>query len=116
MHVLCITQHKMYATWDHPEPLRTELAVFLTGREDLWHGVEEVAGAPLIRITGRKAVPPPHPRSRHETAAPGPAEELVPAPVAVPSRRTPPRRSPLVRRLARDLLPPVLTRTVRRWL
>lgn len=116
LHVLCITQHKMYATWDDPEPLRTELAVFLAGREDLWHGVEEVAGAPLIRITGRKAVPPPHPRSRHEAVAPGPAPEPVPVPAAVPSRRTPPRRSPLARRLARDLLPPVLTRTVRRWL
>lgn len=46
LHVLCITQHKMYATWDDPEPLRTELAVFLAGREDLWHGVEEVAAHP----------------------------------------------------------------------
>ncbi|MFJ5546390.1 class I SAM-dependent methyltransferase [Streptomyces sp. NPDC093225] len=123
LHVLCITQHKMYATWDDPEPLRTELAAFLTAREDLWHGVEEVAGAPLIRITGRKAVPPPHPRSRYETTSPGPgpapapapAPEQAPGPAAVPSGNTPTRRGRLTRRLGKRLLPPALARTLRHW-
>ncbi|WP_424210667.1 class I SAM-dependent methyltransferase [Streptomyces sp. BI20] len=110
LHVLCITRHKMYATWDDPEPLRTELAAFLSGRADLWHGVEEVAGAPLIRVTGQKAVPPAHPTSRH--TRPEPPAPVRPEP---PKRPAPPSaRAALARRLAKDVLPPALTRALRR--
>ncbi|PKV86559.1 class I SAM-dependent methyltransferase [Streptomyces sp. TLI_146] len=92
---VCITGTKFYGTWSDPEPVRSELLAWLSSRSDMWHGVEEVAGAPLIRIAGKKAVAPAAPRSRHEGApAPSPAPPAPPAP-----------RAPLARRLARTLLP-----------
>ncbi|MEV6547719.1 class I SAM-dependent methyltransferase [Streptomyces sp. NPDC051597] len=94
---VCITGTKFYGTWSDPEPVRSELLAWLGARPDLWHGVEEVAGAPLIRIDGKRAVAPGAPRSRHEgVASPGGAA-TPPAP--------PEPRPPLARRLARTLLP-----------
>ncbi|WP_419248725.1 class I SAM-dependent methyltransferase [Streptomyces melanogenes] len=90
---ICITGTKFYGTWSDPGPVRSELLSWLASRPDMWHGVEEVAGAPLIRIAGKKAVAPTPPRSRHEGAP-------------TPSVPTPPKpRAPLTRRLARTLLP-----------
>ncbi|MER6998453.1 class I SAM-dependent methyltransferase [Streptomyces sp. NPDC000410] len=111
---VCITGTKLYGTWGDPEKAREALLGWLETRTDLWHGVEEVAGAPLVRIDGRKAVAPAHPASRHRPAA------VAPAPAAVPEQRPAPatarRRPSLVRRVARDLLPPLLTRALRRAL
>ncbi|WP_308109246.1 class I SAM-dependent methyltransferase [Streptomyces antimicrobicus] len=64
LHVLCVTGNKLYATWDDPAPLREALLAWLEGRDDLWHGVEQVAGAPLVRIGGEKATAPALPTSR----------------------------------------------------
>ncbi|MEU5436107.1 class I SAM-dependent methyltransferase [Streptomyces sp. NPDC020719] len=96
---ICITGTKLYGTWSDPDPVREELLTWLSGRSDMWHGVEEVAGSPLIRIDGKKAKAPKAPRSRHEGAAPStpkPPSEPVPAPKP---------RQPLARRLAKTLLP-----------
>jgi hypothetical protein len=113
---LCITGTKLYGTWGDPEEVRGELLGWLETRTDLWHGVEEVAGAPLIRIDGRKAKAPAHPPSRHraEPAAAGPAAAPAPASAPSPAPASPARRSgsPRVRRLVRDLLPPLLTRAL----
>lgn len=96
---ICITGTKFYGTWSDPEPARTELLSWLSSRPDMWHGVEEVAGAPMIRIAGKKAVAPEAPRSRHEGSASTP-------PRATPPATAPPKpRAPLARRLARTLLP-----------
>ncbi|MEW2084691.1 class I SAM-dependent methyltransferase [Streptomyces sp. NPDC005283] len=115
---ICITGTKLYGTWGDPAPVREALLAWLGTREDLWHGVEEVAGRPLIRIKGTKAKVPAQPRSRHEPepdSAPEPAAEPRVAASAprVPAAATPPR-PPLsrIRRLVRDLLPPILTRAI----
>ncbi|MGW7365225.1 class I SAM-dependent methyltransferase [Streptomyces sp. NPDC054841] len=108
---VCITGTKLYGTWGDPEKVREALLGRLEKRKDLWHGVEEVAGAPLIRIDGRKAEAPAHPDSRHRAGTPaaGPREQR-----ATPAARR--RRAPRTRRLVRDLLPPLLTRALVRAL
>ncbi|MFD7445258.1 class I SAM-dependent methyltransferase [Streptomyces sp. NPDC059909] len=103
---VCITATKMYGTWSDPEKVREALLGWLRTRTDLVHVVEEVAGAPLIRIDGKKSASPAQPESRHR---PGPAATAEPATGAAQRRR-----SPLVRRVVRDLLPPILTRALRR--
>ncbi|MEV0097100.1 class I SAM-dependent methyltransferase [Streptomyces sp. NPDC050738] len=105
---ICVTGTKFYGTWGDPAAPREALRAWLkTRRSDLWHGVEEVAGHPLIRVSDKKASPPPHPKSRHAAAIPAQrgttADAGAPAPAAHPS---------LARRLAKDLLPPVLTRAI----
>lgn len=113
---LCITGTKLYGTWGDPEEVRGELLGWLETRTDLWHGVEEVAGAPLIRIDGRKAKAPAHPPSRHraEPVADEPGDAPAPASATIPAPASPARRSgpPRVRGLVRDLLPPLLTRAL----
>ncbi|MFE0038901.1 class I SAM-dependent methyltransferase [Streptomyces sp. NPDC059015] len=114
---LCITGTKLYGTWGDPTQVRAELLGWLETRTDLWHGVEEVAGAPLVRIDGRRAEVPEHPRSRHRaepvSEAAG-ADRTAPAPAASPAPASPRPRtgSPRVHRLVRDLLPPLLTRAL----
>ncbi|WP_351232631.1 class I SAM-dependent methyltransferase [Streptomyces sp. NPDC002133] len=97
---VCITATKMYGTWGAPEKTHDALLAWLRTRTDLVHVVEEVAGAPLIRIDGKKSASPAQPESRHR---PGPATGAAQR-----------RRAPLARRVARDLLPPILTRALRR--
>ncbi|WP_185921771.1 class I SAM-dependent methyltransferase [Streptomyces sp. WAC06614] len=109
LHVLCVTGNKLYATWDDPAPLREALLSWLAGREDLWHGVEEVAGAPLVRIGGQHAVAPALPQSRY--AAPAPAASAAPAAPAAPTAPARPAPSAL-RKLAKDLLPPIIAREI----
>ncbi|WP_438295609.1 class I SAM-dependent methyltransferase [Streptomyces sp. HUAS TT7] len=83
--LICITGTKAYGTWGDAEPVRAELLAWLKSRKDLWHGVEEVAGAPLIRIDGKKAQAPTPPQPLHPAAPPEqPAEPkpAAPAPAA----------------------------------
>lgn len=70
---LCITATKFYGTWGGYDAVHADLAAFLKERDDMWHGVEEVAGFPMIRISGKKAKSPRHPVSRH-------ADEPAPEP------------------------------------
>lgn len=112
---VCVTGTKLYGTWGDPAPVREQLLEFLAGREDLWHGVEDVAGNRLVRVKGTGTVPPAHPQSRHRREEP-PAEEEVaaaqeaaPAPQAEPPAPAVRRRSPL-RRLALNVLPPFVSK------
>jgi hypothetical protein len=111
---IVITGTKLYGTWGDPEPVREALLSWLETRTDMWHGVEEVAGVPLIRIKGNKAESPVHPKSRHKPESepePEPAAvQPAPAPAAAARPRPRPSRA---RRLAKDLLPPILTRALR---
>ncbi|QCX76951.1 hypothetical protein C9F11_16455 [Streptomyces sp. YIM 121038] len=75
---LCITATKFYGTWGRYEAVHGELGRLLKGRDDMWHGAEEVAGHPMIRISGRKARTPAHPRSRHASVAPPRKDEAGP--------------------------------------
>ncbi|MEV3859305.1 class I SAM-dependent methyltransferase [Streptomyces sp. NPDC050095] len=75
---ICITATKFYGTWGAFEPVRGELGAMLAGRDDFWHGAEEVAGHSMIRIDGRKARIPAQPKSRYEQA-PQPVTAAAPA-------------------------------------
>ncbi|MER5884223.1 class I SAM-dependent methyltransferase [Streptomyces sp. NPDC001941] len=64
---ICITGTKFYGTWSDPSPWTGGLLDWLKDRKDLWHGVEEVAGGPLIRINGKNAEPPGLPEVRRRS-------------------------------------------------
>ncbi|AJE82904.1 hypothetical protein SLNWT_2528 [Streptomyces albus] len=107
LHPVCVSGTKFYGTWGDPGPVREELLDWLRGRGDLWHEVQGLGTGSLIRIDGRKAATPAHPPSRHRAAEPAPAPADTAAPAA-------PRRTRRARALAKDVLPPIVTRAVRR--
>ncbi|MEV3968906.1 class I SAM-dependent methyltransferase [Streptomyces sp. NPDC050698] len=111
---ICLSTQKLYATWGDPEPLQEELLRTLRERSDVGLSVQEAAGHRLVRTRSRGMKPPPFPRSRHYVEPP-----VVPAPAPAPAAEAgasrPARPAPSrLRRLAKDLLPPVVTRAVRR--
>jgi hypothetical protein len=110
---ICITPNKFYGTWGDPAPIRDELLAALRERGDFWTSPQEVAGHPLVIVNGPKAKPPRLPASRHALDdARDSEEEAIPGGAKTRQR---PRRSTL-RRLAIDLLPPIVTRAVVRAL
>ncbi|MEU3464570.1 class I SAM-dependent methyltransferase [Streptomyces sp. NPDC006733] len=113
LHVICITDRKLYGTWGDPAAVRAELLEWLGTRDDLWHEVQTVVGEPLIRISGRKATPPAQPVSRHEAVPPAEPEPVQVAAPAPPKPAPARRRSPL-RRFAVNVLPPFITKALRR--
>ncbi|QKW06815.1 class I SAM-dependent methyltransferase [Streptomyces sp. NA04227] len=114
LHPICATGTKFYGTWGDPEPVREALLAWLKGRGDMWHEVQGLGEERLIRIDGKKAATPDQPESKHTAAAP-PAPEPKPAPVAEPAAARPAMNRPSrARRLAKDILPPIVTRAVRR--
>ncbi|CAL9550007.1 class I SAM-dependent methyltransferase [Streptomyces sp. enrichment culture] len=130
---VCLSSQKLYGTWGDPEPVREELIAALRGRDDIAVTVEQAAGHRLVRTRakGKRLRPPSLPSSRHPAPAPVP----TPAPGAgrpdgapVPGQTAPARPAARAvraarasvprertRRLALDLLPPVVTRAVRRY-
>ncbi|MFD5648272.1 class I SAM-dependent methyltransferase [Streptomyces sp. NPDC127039] len=134
---VCLSSQKLYGTWGDPEPVQEELLAALRGRDDIAVTVERAAGQRLVRTRarGKRLRPPSLPSSRHPAAAPEPAPESAAAPdagrpdaapvpgqaaQARPAARAARAARPSVsrdrtRRLALDLLPPLLTRAVRRY-
>ncbi|MFI9379149.1 class I SAM-dependent methyltransferase [Streptomyces parvulus] len=122
---ICLSSQKLYGTWGDPEPVQEALMAALRGRDDIAVTVERAAGHRLVRTRARikRLSPPPLPVSRYPAPAAEPeARPADPAPVpgqGAQSRtaRTPrpPRPRDRTRRLALDLLPPLVTRAVRRY-
>ncbi|NXY95699.1 class I SAM-dependent methyltransferase [Streptomyces sp. BR123] len=110
LRLIAVSGAKLYATWDDPEPYRQALLGWLENRTDLWTGVEEVAGQPLVRIGDHGAVPPAIPKPLRP--APEPPTPPAPAPAPAPVRRPAPRPGAAWRKLAKDVLPPVVTRAI----
>ncbi|MFI1203772.1 class I SAM-dependent methyltransferase [Streptomyces sp. NPDC020883] len=115
---ICVTGTKFYGTWGDPEPYREALLAWLAGRGDVWHEVQQVNGAPLVRLSAKGAREPAHPVSRH-AGAPAAAAEGAPEPAgaagaARPAAGGPAPRPPrgALRRVARDVLPPIVTRAL----
>ncbi|MFE9390585.1 class I SAM-dependent methyltransferase [Streptomyces sp. NPDC006784] len=96
---VCVSGHKFYGTWGDPEPWQDALHTELRARGKCWLQWQEVAGRRLLLVGARKADPPVLPVSRHADSG--------------TSRRAA-LRAAAVRRLAVDLLPPLMTRAVRR--
>ncbi|MFI5793363.1 class I SAM-dependent methyltransferase [Streptomyces sp. NPDC051677] len=102
---VCLSTQKLYGTWGDPELLQEELIDLLTERADCGLSVQSAAGHRLVRARAQGMKPPPFPHSRHY---------MEPAPR--PAAAAPARRSSRARRLAADLLPPIVARAVRRRL
>ncbi|MFG2617463.1 class I SAM-dependent methyltransferase [Streptomyces sp. NPDC048507] len=104
LRVIAVSASKLYATWGDPAPHQAALLGWLEGRTDLWHGVDVVAGNPLVRIGDEGVTAPAAPRLLRPPAEPAAA----PAPAPEPPAPKPARW----RRLAKDLLPPLVTRAI----
>jgi hypothetical protein len=107
-----VTHNKFYGTWGDPDPLQEELIEALAGHSDLTVHEEDVRGRRLVRLRSAPSLRAPQFRhSRHydqvmaernaEAERKRLAEEAA-------------RRSRRARRLAKDLLPPMATRALRR--
>ncbi|MET9832757.1 class I SAM-dependent methyltransferase [Streptomyces sp. NPDC006385] len=107
---VCLSTQKLYGTWGDPEPLQEELLAMIRERTDVGLSVQEAAGHRLIRTRAKGIQPPPFPRSRHY-AEPAPRNPPASERRAAPA---PARRRSLVRRIGADVLPPIVTRAVRR--
>ncbi|MEU6574957.1 class I SAM-dependent methyltransferase [Streptomyces sp. NPDC046805] len=107
---ICLSTQKLYGTWDDPEPIQEELlAMARSRRQDCHLSVQQAAGHRIVRLKSKKGMQPPAlVTSKH-------ADDAPPAPTAphTPPAPTPARRRSRTRRLAADLLPPVVTRAVR---
>jgi hypothetical protein len=88
---VCISPNKMYAVWGDATPLRLALMEWLGSQPAVSWEVQDVAGHDLVRVSDWPTVKKPR-QSATSARAPRSA----------------------ARRLAVDLLPPVLTRAVRR--
>jgi hypothetical protein len=95
LRAICITPQKLYATWGDPTPLHDALLDSLRSEQAPSFEVQQVAGRPLIRVGDWSSGSPP------------------PAPLARNAARR--REVPAgLRRVAEDVLPPVVARAVRR--
>ncbi|MFE9447177.1 class I SAM-dependent methyltransferase [Streptomyces sp. NPDC006739] len=105
---VCLSTQKLYGTWDDPERVQEDLLAMVRGRDDCHLSVQEAAGHRIIRLKSKGMQAPPFPPSRHA--------EPTPTPEPVHAGAEPTARSVLspARRLAVDLLPPVVTRAIRR--
>ncbi|WP_405865834.1 class I SAM-dependent methyltransferase [Streptomyces sp. NBC_00005] len=109
---ICLSTQKLYGTWGDPKPVQEELLAMLRERADCGLSVQEAAGHCLVRTRAQKGMqPPPFPHSRHYTAA-----ESQKPPTPVVSAPTPRRPRSRARRIGVDLLPPIVTRAIRRTL
>ncbi|MFK4104996.1 class I SAM-dependent methyltransferase [Streptomyces sp. NPDC019531] len=110
---ICLSTQKLYGTWGDPEPVQEELLEMLRGRTDVGLSVQEAAGHRLVRARAKGMQAPPFPRSRHFTE---PAVTPVVTPAVAPSAApaATPRRRSRIRHLGAELLPPIVTRTLRR--
>ncbi|WP_327343851.1 class I SAM-dependent methyltransferase [Streptomyces europaeiscabiei] len=114
---VCLSTQKLYGTWDDPEPIQDALLEMVAERDDCHVSKQQAAGHRIIRLKSRGMKAPTFPKSRHWTGAEPPA----PAPAAPesqpPANPRPPRPRPRqssARRLAVDLLPPLVTRAIRK--
>ncbi|WNM29790.1 class I SAM-dependent methyltransferase [Streptomyces sp. Li-HN-5-11] len=113
---ICLSTQKLYGTWEDPEPVQEELLAMVRGRTDCHLSVQEAAGHRIVRLKSKGMQAPPFPASRYASepepaaAVSTPASPSASAPKPAPARSSRSR----ARRLAVDLLPPIVTRAVRR--
>ncbi|MFE4701827.1 class I SAM-dependent methyltransferase [Streptomyces sp. NPDC056738] len=108
---LCLSTQKLYGTWGDPEPAQEELLAAVRGREDCHLSVQQAAGHRIVRLKSTKGMRgPSFPPSRHAGTS-GP--EAAPAAQGASALPRPARTRSRARRVAADLLPPVLTRAIR---
>jgi hypothetical protein len=109
---ICLSTQKLYGTWEDPGRVQDELLAMVRGREDCHLSVQQAAGHRIVRLKSKKGMQaPPFPPSRfaHRTEEAAPGQATADAPL----RR---RGTTRARRLAADVLPPILTRAIRNGL
>ncbi|MGW4562011.1 class I SAM-dependent methyltransferase [Streptomyces sp. NPDC004561] len=117
LHPVCLSTQKLYGTWDDPEPVQEELLAMARERSDCHLSIQEAAGHRIIRLKSKNMRAPEFPPSKHadapEEPVAAPREAAAPAPAPSPVRPAPRRGAARARRVAVDLLPPVVTRAIR---
>jgi hypothetical protein len=117
-----LSSNKLYGTWGDPAPLRDALLEELRTIPMCSPEIQHLAGHSVVRASREKIPAPDLVASRHAATNPAPdvvgprkpaAERAYGPGHALSSPRAPKGRS-LPRRIAIDLLPPVVTRTLRR--
>ncbi|WP_431041673.1 class I SAM-dependent methyltransferase [Streptomyces sp. P1-3] len=115
---ICLSTQKLYGTWGDPAPLQEELLADTEWRAGLRMSVQDIAGQRVLRFSGRPAHPAPAPASRFgadpatPTARNGAGTTAQDTPAPIPGQRRAPVSA--TRRVAADLLPPIVTRALRR--
>jgi hypothetical protein len=111
---ICVSSQKFYGTWGDPVAVQDELHSALQERGDCWLQWQEVAGQRLLLVGGRKAAAPQLPVSRHEKSRAGARDWKKDGAGARGASGQ--RNASLSRRVAREVLPPVLARHLARAL
>ncbi|MFF3989869.1 class I SAM-dependent methyltransferase [Streptomyces sp. NPDC001797] len=112
---ICLSTQKLYGTWGDPEPVQEALMEMIEQRTDCHLSTQTAAGHRIVRLKSKGMRAPEFPPSRYADVPEEPEPAPAPAPSAPPAAPAAPRRRPSrVRRVARDLLPPVLTRAIRK--
>lgn len=104
LHPICLSDSKFYGTWGDPGPVQSELIEWLEtfGPQSL--ETQKIAGSTVVRIADWR--PPTAEIRSHAYAA-----TLISAPPVKASARR--RGIALARRVAREVLPPVITRALK---
>ncbi|WP_369261495.1 class I SAM-dependent methyltransferase [Streptomyces sp. R35] len=106
---ICLSTQKLYGTWDDPGPVQEELLAAVREREDCHLSVQQAAGHRIVRLKSKKGMrAPAFSPSRYANGAEPTADRAPTRPDTSTARG----RS-RTRRIAADLLPPVLTRAIR---
>ncbi|MEU0032482.1 MULTISPECIES: class I SAM-dependent methyltransferase [unclassified Streptomyces] len=116
LHPICLSTQKLYGTWDDPEAVQEELLAAVRERDDCHLSVQHAAGHRIVRLKSKNMQAPPFPVSRYGMDSPGAAEteDASGRPSGAASAHSrPAARRTRTRRIAADLLPPVLTRALR---
>ncbi|MEU9150897.1 class I SAM-dependent methyltransferase [Streptomyces sp. NPDC048417] len=111
---VCISTQKLYGTWGDPGPVQEELIEMVRGRSDCHLSMQEAAGHRIIRLKSKGMPAPESPVSRYADVPEAPEAPEPASAAAAPGAAVPARRRSRVRRVAVDLLPPVLTRALRK--
>ena len=103
---ICVTGSKFYGTWGDPGPIQDEMFAWLSGFHRHLPERQEILGHTVLRVC--RWGEPPLPDVRPLKPAPEPPVEVAPEPAA-----TKPGRWSSPRSIAKELLPPVVTRALR---
>ena len=102
---ICLSGRKFYGTWGDPEPVQNDLIEWLGKQRGSWHEVQTIAGHPVVRVSAKNLPPAPQPVSRYARSA-----ASAPAAGRAGTGRGPARRQARLRKLAKELLPPIIAR------
>ncbi|MFF3646111.1 class I SAM-dependent methyltransferase [Streptomyces sp. NPDC002564] len=122
MRPVCVSGSKLYATWGETAGLQERLRAWAADVPTCTLAEDLIDGEVMLRLAAKKPRPKPAAKTAPEQTAPRPAAPAAGAPAAAPkvpvqaapAAQAPPAGRSLARRIALNVLPPVITRAVRR--